>query len=240
MEIFGTLMLTLIAGLSTCLGYFFTYIKSKNIDKLVCISLSFAMGVMILISIKELIPSPIKYILITNNIYTSLSIIISIPIIIYLLFFLVNKIIKNNNSLYRVGVLNTLTLILHNIPEGIVTFMSSKINIKLGLKLTLAIIAHNIPEGICISIPIYYATKNRKKAFIYTLIAGISELFGALLVYILFNKYITSSILNIILYSIGCLMIIISIKEILPEVLKYNNYLWILIGILLSLFILLL
>jgi ZIP family zinc transporter len=129
---------------------------------------------------------------------------------------------------------------LHNIPEGIVTFMSSINNYTVGLKIALAIMAHNIPEGISISIPIFYSTKNRLKSLLYTFIAGISEFLGAIITYIFFKKYINLLIINIMLYIIGCLMIIISIKEILPTVLKYNNKNWLLIGLLFSLFILIL
>ena len=240
MEIFTSFLLTAIAGLSTCLGYLFTYIKSKNKNKFICIFLSFAMGVMTLISIKELIPIPLKYIYLKYNLNIFLSILIIIPIIIYFIINYLNNGLKNSNSLYRVGVLNTISMILHNILEGIVTFFTALSNYTLGIKLGLAIMAHNIPEGISIAVPIYYGTKNRLKAFIYTFIAGTSEVFGALLFYLIFKNSININIINIILYTIGCLMIIISIKEILPEVLKFKCHRWILIGILLSLFILIL
>ena len=239
MEIISSLILTSLAGISTCIGFIFTFIKSKNIEKIICISLSFAFGVMILISIKELIPLPLKYIYFKYNLSTFLAILLIIPILIYIFINYSNKAIKNNDSLYRVGVLNTISLILHNILEGIVTFFTSISNFALGLKLFLAITAHNIPEGISIAIPIYYSTKSRVKAFIFTFIAAISEIIGALLFVFLF-KNINLKIINILLYTIGCLMIIISIKEILPEMLKYNNKNWILLGILFSLFILLL
>ena len=238
MEIFTSFILTTIAGLSTCLGYLFTYIKSSNKDKIICIFLSFSMGVMILISIKELIPIPLKYIYLKYNFNTFLSILLIIPIYIYIIINYLNNNVKNNNSLYRVGVLNTVSMVLHNILEGIVTFFTTLTNYQLGIKLGLAIMAHNIPEGISIAIPIYYSTKSRGRAFFYTLLAGSSEVIGALLFYLVFKNNINIDIINIILYTIGCLMIIISIKEILPEVLKYGNKTWILMGIILSLFIL--
>ncbi len=240
MEIFTSFILTSIAGLSTCLGYLFTYINTKNKDKFICIFLSFSLGVMILISIKELIPIPLKYIYFKYNLSTFLSILIIIPIIIYIIINYLNSNLKNGNSLYRVGVLNTISMIFHNILEGIVTFFTALSNYTLGIKLGLAIMAHNIPEGISIAVPIYYGTKNRGRAFLYTLLAGSSEVIGALLFYLIFKNSINVNIINILLYTIGCLMIIISIKEILPEVLKYKNINWILIGLLLSLFILIL
>ena len=239
MEIIGPVILTSIASLSTLIGYLFINFKVKNVNKYICISLSFAGSIMVLMSLKELLPISIKYMLMNNNIYNAIGILFIIPIIIYFIINLLNKNINNDISLYRVGVVSMIVLIIHNTLEGIITFMTSMINIKLGIKLALAIMMHNIPEGIIISIPIYYSTKSKKKAFIYTFVASISELCGALIIYLIFKSYINAYILNILLYIVGSLMIIIAIKEIFKEVFKYNNLLWILIGILLSLFILL-
>ena len=231
------LLISTIAGLSTCIGVLFTYIKPKNINRLICISLSFTFGIMVLLSIKELIPIPLKYILNNIDYPVNFIILIIIPIIAYFILKITNK-YKNINNLYRIGVVNALILLIHNIPEGIITFISSISNSKLGLKLCLGIIAHNIPEGISISLPIYYSTKNRGKAILYTFISGIVEPLGGLIIYILFNKYINLLIINGLLYFIGILMILISFINILNEIIIYNNIIWFLIGILLSLFIL--
>ena len=227
---------SLIASISTLIGYLFVYFNVKNINRCICISLSFCASIMLLISLKELLPISIKYILLNNSINNATIILISIPVAIYLIIKITNN---NNNSLYRVGVVTLIAMIIHNILEGIITMMSSVINIKLGLKLTLAILIHNISEGICISIPIYYSTKSKNKALIYTFIASISELLGSLIIYYIFKNYLNSNILNILLYITGSLMIIIAIKEIYKESLKYKNILWFITGIILSLFILL-
>ena len=204
MEFFGPILLSTIAGFATCLGILFTYISPKNKDKFIAISLSFAMGVMVLISIKELIPIPLKSILLTYKFPLNIIIGSIIPLITYSLIKISNKTIKSSNSLYKVGVLSMITLLLHNIPEGIATFISALTNTTLGIKMTLAIMAHNIPEGICISVPIYYATKNRIKAFFYTFIAAVAEPIGAILMYTIFRSYINLSFLNITLYfSLG-------------------------------------
>ena len=47
-----------------------------------------------------------------------------------------------------------LAVALHNLPEGIIVYVSSFKNIKIGLKLCLSIMLHNIPEGIEISDPL--------------------------------------------------------------------------------------
>lgn len=58
-----------------------------------------------------------------------------------------------------------IAIILHNIPEGIATFVATNSDITLGISLAIAIAMHNIPEGISISVPIYYSTNNKRKPF---------------------------------------------------------------------------
>jgi len=61
------------------------------------------------------------------------------------------------------------------------TFYSSIADIKLGLAIAIAIAIHNIPEGIAVSAPIYKATGNRKKAFLWSFLSGVTEPAGAIL-----------------------------------------------------------
>ena len=93
-----------------------------------------------------------------------------------------------------------IALILHNIPEGMITFLTSSKDISLGIYLTISIALHNISEGIAIAIPIYYGEGSKKKAIIYTLIAALSEPLGALISYLFFyniNNYLFAIILSI-------------------------------------------
>lgn len=212
-------LITLIAGLSTLLGSIIIFLKKK--DEIIYYSLSFSSGIMIGIVLFDLIPT--SYLLI-NKEYSFINTIIKIIIYIFigiLINVIIKKIINTNNSLYRVGILSMIVLILHNIPEGIITFITSNINIKLGIIMSLAIILHNIPEGILISIPIYYVTNSKTKAILYTFISGISEFIGAL-ISCLFIKEVNIYKLGCIYSLISGLMIYISIYEIPNELKKYK------------------
>lgn len=238
MEIKTAILLSILAGGATNLGIFFTFFKKDRVREVISISLSFAMGVMSLISLKELVPEPISYFLGNLNIAIALSLIFLIPVMA-LTIVKVSKInIKKGSNLYKIGILNMLTLLLHNIPEGIIVFTSSVANQKLGFKIALSIAAHNLPEGICIATPIYYSTGNRKKAFFYTFISGIAEPLGAIITWWFLKPFISILFLNVILYFVGCLMLTIVFWEILPEVLSYDRRFYMLIGLFLSLFIL--
>lgn len=114
-------------------------------------------------------------------------------------------------------------LMIHNLPEGILTFMTSYKDLSMGISLGIAIMLHNIPEGISISIPIYYSTGNKFKSLLYTLISGLSEPLGALLAYMLLKNFINDLTISIILILVSGIMINLSINDILPEVNKYNK-----------------
>ena len=216
---------TFLAGLSTLLGTIFIFFKKDKNKNILISSLAFASSVMLTVSICDLIPESIS-LLKSNNQGIIVIIISFISMIVGIIIsMLIDKYLpsNNNDNLYKVGIISMVAIILHNIPEGIATFLASSTNTTLGLSLTLAIAMHNIPEGISISIPIYYSTKSRKKAFLYTLISALSEPFGALLAYLFLYRIINNLIMGILLSLIAGIMTHISICELLKESLSYKN-----------------
>lgn len=212
-------IITFISGISTILGVIPTYFNSKYKDKIINFSLAFACSVMLTVSVFSLIPEAIGYI---NVSFIS---IILLFIFINIGFIISNYIDKgmskiSSNSLFKLGVVNIIALVLHNIPEGVITFLTSSNDIRLGISIALAIALHNIPEGISIAVPIYYSTNSHKKAFIYTFIAGFSELIGGIISYIFLSQYINNFILFIILSITAGLMIHLSVFELLPNTKK--------------------
>jgi ZIP family zinc transporter len=123
---------------------------------------------------------------------------------------------------------------LHNIPEGIIVFISSYKNFKIGIKTVIAIMLHNIPEGLLISIPLYYSKKSRRNVIKKILIASISEPSGALLSYFVLGREVSDVILAIILLFVSGIMISLCFNEIQKELLKYNNKRYIIFGFELS------
>ena len=237
MEIIGPFILPLISGLSTLIGSLFIFFKIKKVGEFITFSLSLSMTIMICISIFELIPNSLKDIILKYN-YTY-GIIISILVFLlgYQTVYFINKKIKTNNSLYKIGILNLITLFLHNFPEGIAVFISAYNNIKLGIKLCISIIIHNIPEGMIISVPLYYSGYSRGRVVLYTFISSLAEPLGALLSYIFLKNIINNESLSLILLFVAGLMISLSINDILKEILSYNNKKYMIIGIITGLII---
>ena len=213
-------IITFISGISTIIGIIPTYINSKYKNIIIKISLLFACIIMLYVSIFSLIPEAINYIGISFISIIILLIFINIGIIIST--YIDKRISKiSSNSLYKLGIANIIALVLHNIPEGIITFLTSYNDLKLGISIAIAIALHNIPEGISIAVPIYYSTNSHKKAFIYTFISGFSELIGGILSYIFLANYINNYTLFIILSITAGIMIHLSLFELLPNSFKY-------------------
>lgn len=231
-------ILSFIASISTILGYFIIYLKC-NIKKIITFSLSFATSVMITISLTDLIPSSFVYLSEFVFFYRVLILFFFLILGIFLSYYISLK-VDSNNSLERVGIISMLAIILHNIPEGIITFMVSKVNLNLGLKLAIAIGLHNIPEGISIAVPLYFATKKKLKTFLIVLISGLSELLGSILTYLFLSQYINNFIIGCIFSLTAGIMLNISLTEILKEAIKYKEKKYLILGLLLGTIVMLL
>lgn len=224
MNSYMAFIFSFLAGLSTMIGSFVIFFsRERTLNFLIC-SISFAAGVMFFLSIFDLIPEGLLFFANDFNgifgillclCFVSCGICISIVI---------DKFFSNSfdDNLYKIGIITMICLIIHNIPEGIVTFITTNHDVKLGISTSVAISMHNIPEGISVSLPIYYYTKSKFKAFLYTFICAISEPFGAFIAYIFLKP--SSFTLGVIFSIIGGIMIYISMYELFPSVIKYKRY----------------
>ena len=220
-------ILSFLAGISTLIGALLIYFDKHKGNKIITISLSFAAGVMICVSLIDLLPNSYRMILNTSNIFPRTILTLIFMIIGIIISMMIDKYLPdtkentNNNELYKIGIISMIAIIMHNIPEGIATFITSSNNIKLGITLTIAIALHNIPEGISIAIPIYHSTNNKIKALLYAFISGISEVLGSIIAYLFLSPFITDNIMAYLYAIIAGIMIHISIYELIPT--AYSN-----------------
>ena len=126
--------------------------------------------------------------------------------------------------LMRIGLLTALALALHNFPEGIATFVSALDSISMGVTIAIAIALHNIPEGIAVSMPVYYATGSRSKAFWYSFLSGVVEPVGAILAYFLLMPYMDSMMIAILLSGVAGIMVFIALDQLLPAAEEYGEH----------------
>ncbi len=135
-----------------------------------------------------------------------------------------------SGKLMRMGLFTALAIGIHNFPEGLATFLAALQDPELGVAIAIAIALHNIPEGISVSVPIYFATGNRKKAFAYSFLSGMAEPVGALAAYaglVFFlgggSGAIPPQIMGILFSGVAGIMVYISLDELLPTSRAYGK-----------------
>ncbi len=133
-------------------------------------------------------------------------------------------------KLMRMGLFTALAIAIHNFPEGLATFLAALQDPKLGVAIAVAVALHNIPEGVSVSVPIFYATGNRKKAFFYSVLSGLSEPLGAIIAYAALlllvggeTGVIPSQVMGILFGVVAGIMVYISLDELLPTSRAYGK-----------------
>ncbi len=150
----------------------------------------------------------------------------------------------NHHKLMRMGLFTALAIGIHNFPEGLATFLAALQDPGLGLAIAVAIALHNIPEGISVSVPIFYATGNRRKAFLYSVLSGLAEPVGAVIAYLALLFFLGGSggtippgIMGILFGGVAGIMVYISLDELLPTSRAYGKGHDSLIGLVTGMFV---
>jgi ZIP family zinc transporter len=134
------------------------------------------------------------------------------------------KKVHKNKKLMKMGMFTALAIAIHNFPEGMATFVAALKDPTLGLSIAVAIAIHNIPEGIAVSVPIYYATGSKKKAFGLSFASGLAEPIGALVGFTILAPFMNDTVFGILFAGVAGIMVFISLDELLPTAREYGEH----------------
>lgn len=237
--------LTIFAGLSTGIGSLMAFMSKKFNPNFLSGALGFSAGVMIYVSMIEIFVKArdsLEAVMGEKRgyIFTTVAFFVGIAVIA-----VIDQLVpdvsnphemKNleggmedeeaaqKSRLLRMGLFSALALAIHNFPEGLATFMGALADPALGISIAVAIAIHNIPEGIAVSVPIYYATGNRKKALWYSVLSGFAEPIGALIGYFLLRTIFNDTMFGLTFAGVAGIMVYISIDELLPTAEEYGKH----------------
>jgi len=225
--------LTLLAGLSTGIGSAIAYFIKRPKIVYLAFALGLSGGVMIYVSFMEMLPSAMETM---GETWAVLVFFLGIAIMGLVDLAIPEPenphnfedmdeptVAHGSHKLMRTGVFTALAIGVHNFPEGLATFAATLNDVKLGAFIAIAIAIHNIPEGIAVSVPVFYATGSRKKAFLYSFLSGVSEPVGALLGVIVLMPFLTPAVLAGTLAFVAGVMIYIALDELLPTAHRYGH-----------------
>lgn len=243
-NIYFAFTLTLLAGLSTGIGSLIGLMSKKFNPRVLTVALGFSAGVMIYVSMVEIFVKANESLSAVlgerdGHIMTVVAFFTGMFLIA-----IIDKLIpsyenphelnveskikhasdKDKNKLMRMGVFSAVAIAIHNFPEGLATFMTAVKDPTLGISIAVAIAIHNIPEGLAVSAPIYYATKSRKKAFVFSFLSGLAEPVGALLGYFILRHFFTDTTFGFVFASVAGIMVYISLDELLPTAEEYGEH----------------
>lgn len=234
---------TLVAGLATGIGSLIALFAKKTNTKFLAFSLGLSAGVMIYVSMVELYADANRllskvYGARMGAAYAAISFFGGMAIIA-----LIDKLLPaednphelklvedmqdtgiHKKKLMRTGVLTAVAIAIHNFPEGMATFVAAMQNPKIALPILVAISIHNIPEGIAVSVPIYYATGSKRKAFKLSFLSGLSEPLGALIGYLILMPFMSDTLYAVLFAGIAGIMVFISVDELLPSAREYGEH----------------
>lgn len=235
--------LTLMAGLATGIGSLLAFFTSRTNTKFLSLALGFSAGVMIYVSMIEIFvkaqvalvtamgEGPGKWMTVVGF-FGGMILIAAIdkfipkqgnPHELKKVEEMTNKDVGKDTQLLKMGTFTALAIGIHNFPEGIATFTSALQDPALGVAIAIAIAIHNIPEGIAVSVPVYFATGDKKKAFKLSFLSGLSEPIGAIVAYFILLPYLNDIMFGIIFAAVAGIMVFISLDELLPAAKKYDE-----------------
>lgn len=239
-QIIFAFALTLLAGLSTGIGSALAFFAKRTNTRFLSASLGFSAGVMIYVSFVEIFPQSFESLTLVygktkGQLVATIAFFAGMALIAIIDKLVpshenpheirdVNEMDNKNEKLMRMGMLSAIAIAIHNFPEGIATFMSALQDPKLGISIAVAIAIHNIPEGIAVSVPIFYATGSRKKAFAYSFLSGLAEPAGALIGFLFLMRFISDQLFGFIFAGVAGIMVFISLDELLPAAEKYGEH----------------
>jgi len=241
-DVFIPFLICALGGFSTTIGGFIAiYINIDNLKKLQGV-FAVSSGIIVGISILCLVPE--GYSMIQLDINRNFSIIILVLAV--LLGVVISRLVDylfetdakefDDKHIFKTGILIMIGLIIHNFPEGMITFITSINDINMGILVSIGIMLHNIPEGILISLPIYFVTRNKKKAILYSFLSGMAEPLGAVFAMV-FIKHINSNVfMGIVTYMVAGFMLNMGLNTILIKNYKdiglFKSGLFFLLGLL--------
>jgi zinc transporter, ZIP family len=248
--------LTLFAGLATGVGSFVAFFAKRTDFRFLAVALGFSAGVMLYVSFMEILPKAFESL---EAVYSPQSagwlavggFFLGI-LIIGLIDWVVPKVEnphepraagdvaelktegpppERSRRLVRTGLVVALAIAIHNFPEGMVTFLAALENPQLGIAIAIAVALHNIPEGVSVSVPIYFATGSRRKAFTLSFLSGLAEPVGAIVGFLLLRPLLDTGLVGIVFAAVAGIMVFISLDELLPTAREYGKQHHVLYGI---------
>ncbi|OGI15643.1 hypothetical protein A3K63_04390 [Candidatus Micrarchaeota archaeon RBG_16_49_10] len=224
-----------LAGLATIAGIVSVLYKKELVKKYSKYMVAIAAGILMGASFFDLIPEAMAL-----NQNALMVVLAGIVIFYFLENMVVIHICEEEDcGGHRFGIMTIMGLGVHSLIDGVAIGAGFGISSALGLVTTLAVISHEIPEGIITSSLLFASKFERRKGIMYSLGVALATPVGAVATALLLGSVSESFLGGLVALAAGS-FIYISAADLIPETHKKSyskTSLFVLLGVLLSYFI---
>lgn len=200
-------LIGLLAGvIGTGFGGVIASLFKKKVDKYIDFFMGLSGGIMLAVVVFDLMKESMEMMGVLNTvIFTFIGVLFTMAI----------KTKLDVSTEMKSGYLIFISILLHNLPEGLAigsSFMSTE---SLGLTLAIVIGIHNIPEGLAMALSLVGSKVKISKVILFTIIAGIPMGLGSFL-----GAYfggLFSSLIGVFLAGAAGTMMYVVLEEIFPN-----------------------
>lgn len=121
------------------------------------------------------------------------------------------------------GIVAALGIGLHSVLDGVVIGVGFEVNFTVGLVTSLAVLLHELPEGIFTLSILLHAGMQLKKAVIYTIAVALATPFGALAAYVLLRQNVSTLLLGNLLALAAGSFVYIGASDLIPQTHKVSR-----------------
>lgn len=229
---FYPVMVCTFAGLATALGAVIVLVPGGISEKGLSVSQGFAAGVMLAVSAFDLLPESFSKYYTYMPAFAAFKAVASLFVIGWVIGNLISSVAVPGNTrmetdtvsaVRRTAIITMAVMVLHNLPEGMLTIFTSSADLSEGLRMAVAVALHNIPEGMAIASPVLYTTRSSSRAFLSAFAAGMAEPFGGILAYTLLKSIVTPAFLNGFMPVVAGVMCQAAVCELIPSGINLSN-----------------
>lgn len=232
MSQFGEILIySFVAGAATLLGVYLVLFKENWARKNSIFLISFSAGVILSVALTHLAPEAMK--LNSNALLWVLASFVFFYILEHSI--VIHSCRENANcEVHPFGKVALAGMGLHSLLDGVVIGVGFEVSYGLGILATLSVILHKLPDGISVISILLHSNVKRSQALIYSWLIAIATPLGAVGVFFLVRD-VSASFLGILIALVAGSFLYVAATDLVPEVHKksqFSNILLFLLGIL--------